>query len=141
MKDAVRILPDCANPEYLKTPTMKKTIIIAALTISAVGFYQCSPSAEKRADEAQEEVQRDIRKEKDEVAKELRELRDNINNDLDKLSKKLETAAEKGRADVEELRDNLTNQRAKVEKSLDAIESSSDNTWDDIQQNAKKHSQ
>jgi cytochrome c556 len=123
-----------------QTNIMKKTIIIAALAFTSVGFYQCTPSgdkAETKADDAREEVQRDIRKEKDDVTKELRDLRDNINNDLDKLSKKLETAAEKSRADVEEVRNNLTDQRVKVERALDAIESSSDTTWDDTQQNAK----
>lgn len=116
---------------------MKKTFIITVLIAGAAGLYQCSPSAEEKANKAKAEVQRDIRSEKEELAKDLRKQRDNINNDLDKLSRKLETAAEKSRADVEALRDNLVNQRLKIEEALDAIESSSDNVWDDIHQNAK----
>lgn len=116
---------------------MKKLLILSALALTSVGFYQCSQSADRKAEKAQEDVQRDLRKEKEDVTRQLRTLRDDINDDLDKLSKKLETAAEKSRGDVKELRDNLTDQRMKVERALDQIESSSDNTWDDNQQNAK----
>ena len=111
---------------------------VIAVAASAATFYQCSPASEKKVEEAQEEIKRDIVREKQEVATELGALRDDINDRLDKISTKLETAGDKSKAELEEAKQNLEEQRTKIEKSLDEIDQATDSAWDDIQQRARK---
>lgn len=111
-----------------------KQIILVAMLASVVVLTQCSRSADNKVDDTQEEIVKDIKEEKAEVAQDLRELRDDINNRLDKVSKELEKGDIDARKDLEDVKKSLTHQRDKVEKALDQISSSSDETWDDIQQ-------
>jgi F0F1-type ATP synthase membrane subunit b/b' len=58
------------------------------MLMSATLLFNCSPSGDSKAEKTQEEIERDIKNEKQEIAKDLRSLRDDINTKLDKISKK-----------------------------------------------------
>jgi predicted nucleic acid-binding Zn-ribbon protein len=117
-----------------KLKTMNKIIMIALVAALAV---QCSPSSEKKVEEAQNEIKRDIKKEKDEATKDLRELRDDINDKLDKISNKLDKASASAKQDLESSKESLIVQRTKIETALDNIDKAAENSWDDIQQAAR----
>ncbi len=116
---------------------MKNKIIMFALLAGSVMLTNCTPSSEKRVDQAANEIERDIKKEKEETAKDLRTLRDDINTKLDKISKKLEDANSASQAELESVKQILIDHRTKVEEAINQIDQSADSTWDDAQQAAK----
>lgn len=114
------------------------------LTFTAIAasllLINCSPSSERKVENAESEIRRDIKKEKDITAQTLRVLRNNINDTLDKISRKFDDASGNAKVELGDVKDLLIVERTKVQKALDAIDESSDTTWDDNQQAAKNTS-
>ncbi len=100
-------------------------------------MINCSPSSEKKVSQAENEIVRDIKKEKQETTQDLQALRDDINTKLDKISKKLEDAKGTAQTELEAVKATLLDHRTKVESALDLIDQSADDTWDNAQQSAK----
>lgn len=116
---------------------MKKGIIAFALMSCGMMMINCSPSSEKKVAQTENEIVRDIKKEKQETTKDLQTLRDDINTKLDKISKKLEDANGAAQTELESVKATLLDHRTKVEAALDLIDQSADDTWDNAQQSAK----
>lgn len=116
---------------------MKNKVLMLGMIACSIVLTNCSPSTEKRVDQAANEIERDIKKEKEETAKDLRDLRDDINVKLDKISKKLEDAKGTSQTELESVKVILVDHRTKIQKAIDQIDQSADSTWDDAQQAAK----
>ena len=111
--------------------------MVLAVMSCGMMMINCSPSAEKKVAQTENEIVRDIKKEKQETTKDLQTLRDDINGKLDKISKKLEDANSVAQSDLESVKAILIDHRTKVEAALDLIDQSADDTWDNAQQAAK----
>jgi len=117
--------------------TMRKGIIVLVVMSCSVMVINCSKSADQKVAQTENEIARDIKKEKQETTKELQTLRDDINSKLDKISKKLEDTNSAARSELESVKAILIDHRTKVEVALDLIDHSAEDTWDNAQQSAK----
>jgi hypothetical protein len=113
-----------------------KTKLIFALSLS-VALLSCTPSTEQRVEKAENQIERDIKKEKDETIRDLQTLRDDINAKLDKITKKLGEPQTTTKTELESVKEVLITNRVRVEKALDKIDNAADDSWDDIHQTAK----
>ena len=113
-----------------------KTNLIIALSLSAA-LLSCTPSTEQRVEKVEDQIERDIKKEKDETIHDLQLLRDDINAKLDKITKKLGEPQTTTQTELEAVKEVLLANRARVEQALDKIDTAADDSWDDIQQTAK----
>lgn len=119
---------------------MKNKIVILAILASSALMFNCAPSSERKVEKAENEIARDIKKEKDETVKELQTLRDDINDKLDKITKKLDGASVSAKTELESVKAVLLAHRTRVEEALVEIDGAADNSWDNIQQAAKNTS-
>jgi hypothetical protein len=115
---------------------MRRTLTTALLVFITATLFQCIPATDRKVAVAEDEIARDINKERREVIKDLRWLRDDINDRLDEISITLETASDESKAGLEEAKLNLIDQRSRVEKSLRDATESADTNWDNIQRDA-----
>lgn len=113
--------------------------MIGVLACSVL-LVDCTPSSDKKVEKVENEIERDIKKEKDETIKELQTLRDDINAKLDKISTKLDGASATAQAELESVKTILLAHRTRVEESLNNIDGAADDSWDNIQQAAKNTS-
>jgi hypothetical protein len=116
---------------------MNKGIIVLTVMGCSVMMINCKPSADQKVAQTENEIVRDIKKEKQETTKDLQNLRDDINAKLDKISKKLEDGNSAIESELESVKAVLVDHRTKVEVALDLIDHSADDTWDNAQQSAK----
>lgn len=115
---------------------MRRTLTTALVAFITATLFQCSPATDRKIAVAEDEIERDINKERRDVIKDLRWLRDDINDRLDEISITLETASDESKAGLEEAKLNLIDQRSRVDKSLRDATESADINWDNIRRNA-----
>jgi len=115
---------------------MKKQLLVFALIVSSI-LTNCSPSSEKRVEEAENKIERGIKDEKEEITKDLQNLRNDINDKLDRISKELEDANGSAQAELESVKSILLEHRTRVESALNLIDQSADDSFDNAQQEAK----
>jgi predicted nucleic acid-binding Zn-ribbon protein len=117
---------------------MKKMILVAVVAATFLAFQGCSPTTERKVDDAAESMKRDIQKEKEDITNELRAVRDDIDDRLDRISLELETAKDNSAKQLDATKENLIEQREKVERALDGIDKSANDTWDDVRSRTRE---
>jgi DNA-binding transcriptional MerR regulator len=128
------------NFETITLTIMKNTILVIAVVGCSIMLVNCSPSSEKKVEKVENEIEHDIKKEKDETVKDLQTLRDDLNTKLDKITKKLDGANATAQAELESVKEILIAHRTRVEEALSNLDNAADDSLDNIQQAAKNTS-
>lgn len=129
---------------------MKTVLRIFALIILTGAMLSLSGCINDRRDnsDGNEVSSQEFQREKNELRDELRALRNDIDREINKIDARLDRSAkdikdidvDDDRVKLEKANRNLTEQRSRVDKALEDIESSSEETWNDVKVAARNTS-
>ena len=130
-----------------KTSNMKhKTILLSLLTVAAiaVGCNQ-EPSTSQQLDKVQEKTSEAAQDMKDytfaqkaEFVKQMQSQLTALDQDLDKLSAKIESSSAAVKAEAKPKLQALRDQASQLNKQLDEVKNASESAWDNVKNGFKK---